>query len=224
MAMKGNLFGFKLLLLLVLLNGCSASKIDYKTAYKFSYYNYQKEKPSDDHSPSLIASTRPAPIQLPSKAISEGLNPAIPDASTLSNLKPVTEELPKGLSKAEKRAFRKVVRNKFKEIRSEYRKELQSDKKTSQDAKKNWRAYTGFMMGILAWLGLLFIWLDINLRVISPVLIFLAFPGLFFSIVGLKSEKKTFAIIGLALSILMFVFGAIIAVIFVAYLLYGDRN
>ncbi len=128
-----------------------------------------------------------------------------------------------GLSKAESRAFRKVVRNKFKEIRSEYRKELQSDKKTSQDAKKNWLAYTGFMMGILAWLGFLTIWGDINLLFISPGFVILAIPGLIFSIVGLKSEKKTFAIIGLALNILMGVLWAIIAVIFIAYL-YGDRN
>jgi len=206
MPMKGNLVGFELLLVLVLLNGCSVSKIDYKTAYKFSYYNYQKEKPSDDHSPSLIASTRPAPYQLPSKAISEGLNPAIPDASTLSNLKPVAEELPKDFSKAEKRAFRKVVRNKFKEIRSEYRKELQSNKETNQDASKNWAAYTGFVLGILAVLGF-----------IIPGLILLSIPGLVFSIVGLESEKKTFATIGLALNIFILVL-IIIAVIIVASL------
>ncbi len=152
----------------------------------------------------MIASTRPAPHQLPSKAISEGLNLAIPDAPTLANLKSVTEKFSKGLSKAEKRAFRKVVRNKFKKIRSEYRKELQSNKETNQDASKNWAAYTGFVLGILAVLGF-----------IIPGTVLLSIPGLVFSIVGEKSEKKTLATVGLALNMLMVVL-LILAVIIVA--------
>lgn len=207
MSMKGNLFDFELLLLLVLMNGCSVSKFDYKTAYRFSYYNYQKEKPSYHHSPSLIASTEHAIYQLSSKAISEGLNPAIPDASTISNLIPVTENFPSSLSKAEKRAFRKVVRNKFKEIRSEYRKELQSEKETNQNAKKNWTAIAGVAAGVLSAIGIL---------TTVSALFWFWIPGLVFSIIGLKSEKKSWAVFGLVLNIVIVVLTLIAIIIFVS--------
>lgn len=201
------------ILVLVLFASC-ARKFDFKNAYKFKTIKYTSKKDSAANEIQPLASmgdkkplsTQPNYLDQIDKRIKQ--LELVELEGSESKKRAIAKDYIKSLSKEDKKAIRKDIRSTIKEVKKNYKKDRKALKDTKQDASKNWLAIAGLITGGLAGIGLL----------IGSGLIFLSIPGLIFSIMGLKSEKKTAAIIGLALNALAFLI-IILAVIIIASLL-----
>ena len=96
----------------LLLISCHTSKFDYKSAYKFSSYNYQKEvdHPAELPSDQLVASTRPVPDVLGRKSM---------DIERGGKLMPSYQFSMKDLSRVEKKALRREILNELRTMKQE---------------------------------------------------------------------------------------------------------
>lgn len=186
---------------LILLSAC-APKFNFNTAYKFSTAKLstkteriQNDEVIQSEIP-LLASTKSREILLAHPDFFNKIENRLKELELAENVaeeKAIARDIIKGISKEEKRAIKKEITNELKVVRNDYKNDTRAVH-GKNDSSTNWAATTGLILGILAILGL-----------IVPGLIFLSIPGLIFSIVGLKSEKKTMAIIGLALNALAFI-------------------
>lgn len=126
---------------------CSSSKIHYQSAYKFSHYNYQKPVvnplPLSENQPiELLASNSPNidPVALSLPKITFQKVENAEGASDRIHAKSVKGKL----TKEEKRAFKKDIRQKVKKVLKE-RKVLKKEAKNNKSAM-NRKVYTGLII------------------------------------------------------------------------------
>jgi len=177
-----------LIILGILLISSCTPKFNFNTAYRFSKTHYTNQEIPLKDIP-IIASTETADYLLPQPSFYNNTENSTHLLNPIENeldKKALTKEPIKNLTKEEKKTIRKNLKSKLKQAKSMLKKDTTSQQNTTPDASKNWAAIAGFSTAMLALLGLL-----------VPGLILLAIPGLIFSIIGIKSEKRTLAILGI---------------------------
>ncbi|MDA0194527.1 MAG: hypothetical protein O2887_13605 [Bacteroidetes bacterium] len=176
--MKNQTFTSLLLIVLVIMSACSASKkFDFADAYKFSHHRYQKteqEKPE------------PVEEQILSASVSEEspiVKNTVSSVATSANVTPV-----KTWTKAEKKEIRKEIKEEIKKVRSEIKEIKKENISNSPDmqSKKATQGLDGkvYIGTVIALAGLVLL----ILGVASPVGSLAVVVGLVFIVWGLIQQ------------------------------------
>ncbi len=133
---KTNLFKLSILVLLVA-SACSTSKFDYKSAYKFSTYNYNKvEKPQQVEPIASIAPQISQNVAMPSDL-------ALRQHSLEHTIADFKASYAKA-TKAEKKQMRKDIKRQLKEVKRDMK---QAEKEAKQnDVYFNKKMYVGLVV------------------------------------------------------------------------------
>lgn len=133
---------FTLLVVLILAAGCSSSKFDYQTAYKFSHTQYVKEQGQQQQLVfQPLASLKPV-METPSTLPSDK---ALLDLAATGKTKAVTVEYYNNASKEDKKAIRKQVRQEYKTLR----KQVKEAKQVKEDAAQDFVFNKKMMIGAI---------------------------------------------------------------------------
>jgi len=169
------------------LSSCSTSKFNYKSAYKFSHYNYHKSDQSINFSNARdeqvfvsLKPLKPYPIT-PSVSVLENLDYSVKKNIASESLKDVKHKL----SKTEKRELRRKLKKEIKQIKSELKVEsLKSIESAQAGEGMNEKIFIGILVGGAGLILLI-------LKVASPLGVLALVAGLGLIVWGFI-EKGTF--------------------------------
>ena len=182
-----------LIIVLVLLISSCSPKFNYSTAYRFKHENISTSPFNTAPNQKQLQTTIDLEeIQIPPTNAYYTNDNSIYITKTEEKITSTTKS--KALTKEEKKEFKRNLKLTLKDVKSIIKSDSTTNPKQylNKDASKNWAAITGFSLAFLASIGFLI-----------PGLFFLVIPGLIFSIIGIKSEKRGLAIAGTVINSLL---------------------